>query len=83
MALSDNLIEQHRIAACDSGPLHFSAAMRFARAIEAEVRKDDDALILQLVEALECHCEMTRSLVRSELAITAGRARLAPPPPTA
>ena len=45
--------------------------------------KQDDALILQLVEALECHCEMTRSLVRSELAITAGRARLAPPPPTA
>ncbi|WP_422846922.1 hypothetical protein ACOYR4_13190 [Acidovorax sp. M14] len=46
-------------------------------------RQDDEALILQLVEALECHCEMTRSLVRSELAITAGRARLAPPPPTA
>ena len=45
--------------------------------------KQDDALILQLVEALECHCEMTRSLVRSELAITAGRARLAPPPTTA
>lgn len=55
----------------------------FGYAIEAEVRKNDDALILQLVEALECHCEMTRSLVRSELAITAGRARLAPPPPTA
>ena len=49
----------------------------------AEVRKQDDALIRQLVEALEYHCEMTRSLVRSELAITAGRARLAPPPPTA
>lgn len=29
------------------------AAYRFARAIEAEVRKQDDALILQLVEALE------------------------------
>lgn len=40
MALSDNLIEKHRIAACDSGPLHFSAAMRFARAIEAEARRD-------------------------------------------
>ena len=38
--------------------------------------KQDEALILQLVEALECHCEITRSLVRSELAITAGRARL-------
>ena len=45
--------------------------------------KQDEALIQQLVEALECHCEMTRSLVRSELAITAGRARLAPTPPTA
>ena len=58
-------------------------AFVFARAIEAEVRKQDTELILQLVEALECHCEMTRSLVRSELAITAGRARLAPTPPTA
>ena len=28
-------------------------AVGFARAIEAEVRKQDDALILQLVEALE------------------------------
>lgn len=40
MALSDNLIEKHRIAACDSGPLHFAAAMRFGRAIEAEARRD-------------------------------------------
>lgn len=40
MALSDNLIEKHRITACDSGPLHFSAAMRFARAVEAEARRD-------------------------------------------
>ena len=55
----------------------------FGYAVEAAARKQDDALILQLVEALECHCEMTRSLVRSELAITAARARLAPPPPTA
>lgn len=76
MALSDNLIEQHRIAACDSGPLHFSAAMRFARAIEAEVRKDDDALILQLVEALEYHRAQTRPIERTDEAITAGRARL-------
>jgi hypothetical protein len=66
-----------------AGPADYFDRRVFARAIEAEVRKDDDALILQLVEALECHCEMTRSLVRSELAITAGRARLAPPPPTA
>ena len=50
MALSDNLIEQHRIAACDSGPLHFSAAMRFARAIEAEARRDALEEAAQLVE---------------------------------
>lgn len=51
--LTDIEIEKHRIAACDSGPLHFSAAMRFARAIEAEVRKDDESLIRQMLEALE------------------------------
>ena len=53
MAISDMDIEELRIAACDSGPLHFSAAMRFARAIEAEVRKDYDALIRKILEALE------------------------------
>lgn len=53
MAISDMDIEELRIAACDSGPLHFSAAMRFARAIEAEVRKDYDALIRQMLEHLE------------------------------
>ena len=57
----------------------------FARAIEAEVRKQDDALIRQLVEALEYSSPNTNvayawqderwALKRSE-AITAGRARL-------
>ena len=50
--------------------------VKFARAIEAEVRKQDDALILQLVEALEYHRAQTRPIDRTDEAITAGRARL-------
>ena len=42
----------------------------------AEVRKQDDALILQLVEALEYHRAQTRPIDRTDAAITAGRARL-------
>lgn len=50
-------------------------AMKFARAIEAEVRKQDDALILQLVEALDgVHAGEHQGGV--DEAITAGRARL-------
>ena len=52
----------------------------FARAIEAEVRKQDDALILQLVEALENSSDLLfknpRKSDARDLAITAGRARL-------
>ena len=50
----------------------------FARAIEAEVRKQDDALILQLVEALEVLTQdYDDSAVGLEIeAITAGRAWL-------
>ena len=50
--------------------------VKFARAIEAEVRKQDEALILQLVEALEYHRAQTRPIERTDEAITAGRARL-------
>ena len=42
----------------------------------AEVRKQDDALILQLVEALEYHRAQTRPIDRTDAAITAGRAWL-------
>ena len=49
------------------------------RAIEAEVRKQDDALILQLVEALEYHRAQTRPIDWTDEAITAGRARLGRP----
>lgn len=59
----------------------------FARAIEAEVRKDDETLIRQLVEALEASLPDMRGLGlisptvaehadKHASAITAGRARL-------
>ena len=44
----DLAIQQHVDPVATYGRLH-----NFARAIEAEVRKQDEALILQLVEALE------------------------------
>ncbi|GAD20902.1 hypothetical protein [Acidovorax sp. MR-S7] len=68
MALSDPEINLLRLKSRD--PFHF------ARAIEAEFRKQDDALILQLVEALEYHRAQTRPIERTDEAITAGRARL-------
>lgn len=46
------------------------------RTIEAEVRKQDDALILQLVEALEHHRAQTRPIAQTDEAIHVGRARL-------
>ena len=50
----------------------------FARAIEAEVRKQDDALIQQLVEALDgVHAGEHQGGV--DEAIAAGRARLGRP----
>ena len=91
MSKHEELIKSLRASAA-AMPFDAAVAVQYraaADALEAQareiegLRKQDDALILQLVEALECHCEMTRSLVRSELAITAGRARLAPTPPTA
>lgn len=49
----------------------------FARAIEAEARKDDEALILQLVEALEGSIAITMVKIdQRNAAITAGRAWL-------
>lgn len=54
----------------------FDHILAFAQAIEAEVRKQDDALIRQLVEALEYHRAQTRPIELTDEAITAGRARL-------
>ena len=50
--------------------------VKFARAIEAEVRKQDDALIRQLMKTLEYHRAQTRPIDLTDEAITAGRARL-------
>ena len=47
-----------------------------ARAVEAEVRAQDDALIRQLVEALEYHRAQTRPIELTDEAIAAGRTRL-------
>lgn len=55
MALSDHAIS--RIAASVGGDVHHVASFRniknFAHAVESEVRKQDEALIRQLVGAME------------------------------
>lgn len=49
----------------------------FARAVEAEVRKQDEALILQLVEALQGSISITMGKVEQRnTALIAGRAWL-------
>ena len=54
----------------------------FARAIEAEVRKQDDALIRQLVDAVQtgfdqtCSVGRTKDFAQLSEALVAGRARL-------
>ena len=49
----------------------------FGYAIEAEVRKQDDALILQLVEAAALPSMKTEAMLRQrDEAVQAGRARL-------
>lgn len=53
MALSDVQIA-HIWCAMPIGSSEPMEAIDFARAIEAEVRKQDDALIRQCMEALEC-----------------------------
>ena len=80
MALSDKEISALYFEALGSQHLREQdrkMVTRFARAIEAEVRKQEDALILQLVEALGV---ATTPLAqdRQEVlrALAAGRARL-------
>ena len=65
---------------------HRNRLSAFAYHIEAEVRKDDEALILQLVEALESarvwKCKEIHHMMREAQytpAIQAGRARLGRP----
>ena len=47
---------------------------------QEDARKQDDELILRLLEALEHHREQTRPIFRTDEAITAARARLAATP---
>lgn len=68
----DLAIQQHVDPVATYGRLH-----NFARAIEAEVRKQDDALILQLVEALE-EVNQAMPFPVAALARAAARTRLAP-----
>ena len=76
MALSKSALKR----AIDSVPEGYDVgvwAVRVCRAVEAEVRKQDDALILQLVQALDGSIAITMG--KRELrnaAITAARARL-------
>lgn len=67
MALSDPEINLLRLKSRDP--------FDFARAIEAEVRKQDDALILQLLDALE-KIDAAMPFPVAKKAIAAGRARL-------
>lgn len=79
MALTDERIAELRDEACKIAPLHRSAATPFARSVEAEVRKQDAALIQQLVEALESIDDaMPFPVARQVLKVA--RARMSPPP---
>ena len=79
MALSDKEISALYFEALGSQHLREQdrkMVTRFAHTVESEVRKQDEALILQLLEALEYHRAQTRPIDRTDEAITAGRARL-------
>ena len=88
MVLSDVQIA-HIWCAMPIGSSEPMEAIEFARAIEAEVRKQDDALIRQQLVALEyayrplcmcfagCdNCDPTKEIPDAQAAITAARARL-------
>ena len=66
----DLAIQQHVDPVATYGRVH-----NFARAIEAEVRKQDEALIRQMLEALE-KVDQAMPFPVARQAITAARARL-------
>ena len=75
--LSDDYLWTQSEKTMIGGSIHI---IRFARSIEAEVRKDDEALIRQMLESM---CWAARVMTISEdeapgyfAAISAGRARL-------
>ena len=57
----------------------YEAQLYFARAVEEKVLRNDDALIRQMLEALEYHRAQTRPIDRTDQAIAAARARLEQP----
>ena len=84
MSKHEELIKSLRASAA-AMPFDAAVAVQYraaADALEAQareiegLRKQDDALILQLVEALEYHRAQTRPIDRTDEAIAAGRARL-------
>ena len=74
MALSEDQIIDLFNEACRETFNGLERFRYFARAVEAEVRKQDDALIRQLVEALEKVDQAMPFPIASQ-AITAARAR--------
>ena len=80
MALSDEQIVQLSLE-WPAETNDWASHIDFARAIEAEVHKQDNALILQLVEALEvATTPLAKDRQEVLAAITAASARLAGKP---
>lgn len=78
MALTTERIKDLWLA-CRAALPRSHVTCAFARAIEAEVRKDDEALIWQMLDALEYHRDQTRPIDHTDSAIAAARARLEQP----
>lgn len=80
MALSDDDIARIMVSipepASDSGNDVAVWATNLCIAIEAETRKEGEALIWLMLAALEHHTEQTRPIRRTDDAITAARRRL-------
>ena len=77
MALSDKKIDAVTLLQWGEMKGHPLAAHRaYARAIEAEVRGQDEALIWLMLAALKHHTEQTRPIARTDGAITAAILRL-------
>ena len=75
MALSDEQIDAVQLAYIQEVFRTGSSPRKFARAIEAEVRRQDEALILMLVERLE-RADKISGYPNNKAAIAAARARL-------
>ena len=76
MALSDADLDAAWTKARSKNGPQWVPYFEALRAVAALVRKDYDALIRQMLEALEYHRAQTRPIDRTDDAIAAGRARL-------